>query len=477
MNFREDLLFINPPSAFTSYSGTRVNAVVQVYPILSYACLAAILREKGFKVSILDLGIENEPYKVLDRVLDERTPRIVGITSTTPLFFEAAHISKIIREKFGNQIKMVLGGPHPSALPEESLMTSEFDIVAVGEGDITIVEIAEGKKLSEIKGIYYREGKEIIFTSPRPFIENLDSLPFPALDLFDSKRYKSKLINRETRVTVFMTSRGCAFNCTFCGKDVFGRSLRFKSIRRVIDEIKYTLHLGYQELRITDDQFTTDMQRAKEICKAILKEKLRFTWNLAAGLRADCVDEEFLRLAKQAGLYQVSIGFESGDQKCLDSINKGITLEQSIRAMELVKKVGLESVGFFMFGLPVETEESMRRTIDFAIRLMPDLAKVTITMPMPDSALFKQYEKMGLIKSRDWSLYKLHGGGSVYRHPNLSHETMNRYYHLFYFMFYLNPKWVCKRLIKSIKEKTLLIDIWYGLQTFLPGLLKTRPNR
>ncbi|MBM3245876.1 MAG: radical SAM protein [Candidatus Omnitrophica bacterium] len=476
MVVREDVLLINHPTAFGSYSGTRVNASVQVFPLISYACLAAILREKNFKVSVLDLGIEDEPYRLLDRVLDEKRPRIIGMTSTTALFLEVAELSRMLRKKLGNQVKLVLGGPHPSVLPKESLAASEFDIVAVGEGDMTIVEIAGGKKLSEIKGIYYKEGQEIYATAPRPAIKDLDSLPFPALDMFDIKRYRCpRLVSRKNPMAKVMTSRGCAFNCSFCGKGIFGRSVRYKSPARVIDEIKYDLSLGYQEIHIIDDQFTTDMPRAKEICRLILKEGLKFPWNLAAGLRVNCVDEEFLRLAKRAGLYQVSIGFESGDQACLDSIDKGITLEQGIRAMELVKKVGLESVGFFMFGLPVETEESMKRTINFALKLMPDLAKVTITMPTPDSRLFQQFDRMGLIKSRDWSLYKLHGGGAVYRHPNLSHQVMNRYYDLFYFKFYFNPKWLFKRLMKGIKDKTLGVDLIYALQTFFPGLFKRQP--
>jgi anaerobic magnesium-protoporphyrin IX monomethyl ester cyclase len=478
MNLQEDVLFINPPSAFTTYSGTRLNAVIQAYPILSYACLAAILREKGFSVSVLDLGIEKANFvEILNKVLNERKPRIIGITSTTPLFYEVIKISRMIREKLGDEVKMVLGGPHASALPEESLPATEFDIVVAGEGDLTMVDIACGKPLKDIKGIYYKKDNAIFSTPKRPLIKDLDSLPLPALDLFKIGRYNSRLINRRVPLTKIMTSRGCSFNCHFCGKAVFGRTIRYKSVARVIDEIKHALHLGFQEIHIHDDQFTTDMQRAQDICRAIIKEKLKFPWSLASGLRVDSVNEEFLRLAKEAGLYQVSFGFESGDQRCLDSIDKGITLEQSIRAMKLVKKVGLESIGFFMFGLPAETEASMKKTISFALKLSPDLAKATITMPMPDSRLFQEYTKMGLIRSRDWAQYKFHEGGDVYRHPNLSNKTISRYYHLFYFLFYFNPKWLFKRFIKSIKNRTFFADIVFGFQTFFPRYLNTSSNQ
>lgn len=465
----KDVLLINPPSAFSSYKGTKVSVYVQVYPVLSLACLAAMLRQENFSVSILDLGIEGRPFEVLDSTLDELKPRIVGVTCTTPLYFEATEVGRRVKEKLGNEVTTVIGGPHASALPEECLNTSAFEIVVVGEGDYTMAEIAEGRKLSDIKGIHYRDNSGIRSTPSRERIKDLDSLPFPALDLFDTEKYKcSRLVARKSPVSDLMTSRGCVFNCSFCGKAVYGRRFVPKSPARVIEEIKYMLDLGYKEIRVVDDMFTIDMERAKTICEMILREGLRFPWNLAAGLRVDRVDREFLALAKRAGLYQVSFGFESGDQECLDSIDKGITLEQNARAMEMAREVGLETVGFFMFGLPADTEASMKRTIDFAVKLMPDFAKVTITMPLPDTRLFWDYERKGLIKTRDWTQYRLHGGGDTYAHPNLSHEKMEEYYNRFYRKFYLNPRYLARRAKISLSRGTFFVEVKYGLKTFFP---------
>jgi len=473
MNATKDVLLVNPPSAFGTYKGTKMDVYTQVYPVLSLACLAAMLREKGHNVSIVDLGIESDPFRVLRETLDESRPRVVGVTSTTPLFHEAVQIGSIVREKRGREVTLVLGGPHASALPEECLNLSEFDIVAVGEGDHTLVEIAEGRAASEIQGIYYKNGGEISSTAPRERIRDLDSLPFPALELFDIPRYKSsKLVARKSPFSDLMTSRGCVFNCSFCGKKVFGRRFVPKSPERVIEEIKYTLGMGFREIRNVDDSFTANIDRAKVICEMIIREGLKFPWTLAGGIRVDCVDEEFLRLAKRAGLYQVSFGFESGDQECLDSIGKGITLDKSERAMQMVKKVGLESVGFFMFGLPSETEASMKRTIDFAVKLMPDFAKVTILVPIPDSKIFADWEQEGRIRSRDWSQFKLHGAGVVYQHPNLSHETMQEYYDRFYRKFYLNPKYLARRARIGVSRGTLFLDMYYGAKTFLPQLAR-----
>lgn len=472
----KDILFINMPSAFTAYKGTKLNAGMQVYPLLSYTSLGAVLKGKGFDVAVLDLGIGSEPYKMLDKTLDELKPRTVGFTSTTPLYFEVKEISGIVRKKFDRDVRIVYGGPHATALPEDSLMDAEIDIVVSSEGEETMLEILEGKPLAEIKGIYYKENGKIKFTPPRQLIKDLDTLPFPALDLYDIKRYKCpKFLSKGTPTANMETSRGCPCACTFCNKNISGRPFRKKSPDRVVDEIKYMLQMGVGEIRIIDDQFATDIERAKVICEKIIQAGLKFPWNLGNGVRVDCVDEEFLILAKRAGCYQVGIGFESGDQKSLDGINKGIKIEESVRCMELIRKVGLESVGFFMLGLPDDTEESLKKTVDFALKLMPDYAKVTITIPFPGTALFEDYERRGLIKSRDWTQYNLHRAGKIYTHPHLSYETMKHYYDMFYWKYYLNPRFLSRKIVKSYYEGTLLQDVYYGLQTFFPRLFPAEP--
>jgi anaerobic magnesium-protoporphyrin IX monomethyl ester cyclase len=473
---KKDLVLINPPSAFSAYIGTRINAVFQNYPILGLASLAAVARKNNFDVSILDLGIELDPYKYLEEKLKEMDPSFIGVTSTTPLFPEVSELSRFLRKIMGKKAVLVVGGPHPSALPEDCLKESEFDVVIYGEGEMSLLELLQRKPHKDIKGIYYRDGDKIVSTGIRPMITDLDSLPFPAIDLFDIKRYKCpRVLNRKSPMINFMTSRGCVYECTFCSKNIFGRRFRAKSVDYVLGEIEYCLNQGIQELRFVDDEFTTNMDRAKSVCEGIIRKGLKFPWNLAAGLRVDRVDEEFFKIAKRAGLYQVAFGFESGDQACLDSIKKGILVEQSYKAMSIVKKVkGIETVGFFMFGLPAETEESMKKTMDFALKLMPDMAKVTITIPFPGTEMYKDYENRGLIKSRDWTLYNLHRAGDIYEHPTVSHKLLEEYYDLFYRKFYLNPRYLLNRLVKGIFSGTLIEDIKTGLATFFPKFFKPK---
>ncbi|MFQ5645387.1 MAG: B12-binding domain-containing radical SAM protein, partial [bacterium] len=454
---------------------TRVQAAIQRYPLLSYSMLSAVAREKGFSPVILDMGVEENPYEKLDEMLKKHKPRFVGITSTSPLFFEVADISKRVKKTLGGNVTLIYGGPHATALPEESLNNSDFDLLVYGEGERTLIEIMEGRPWAEINGIYYRQDGKIVSTPPRELIEDLDSLPFPALDLYDLEKYRcAKLISRRWPLSQIETSRGCPHKCSFCNKNISYTKFRKKSPERVIAEMKYMISQGVRELRVIDDQFATNLDRAKEICRLMLKEKLDVVWNMAAGVRADRVDQEFLDIAKRAGCYQVGIGFESGDPEALASINKKLSIEDSIKGMNMIRKSGIESVGFFMLGLPGDTEETMDKTIDFALKLMPDLAKATITMPFPGTDLFDEYDRQGLIKTRNWELYGLHGAGYVYEHPTLSRETLVKYYDKFFRKFYLNPRFLRRRAVNALKNGTLLTDIKYGLQTFFPSIFPAK---
>jgi len=467
-----DILFINPPSSFSAFESTKLEVYRQTYPSLAFMCLSAFVKQAGFSVAVLDLGIEKIPYDLLREKLGELRPRFLGITSATPLFPEAVQISRIGREVLGKEVIIICGGAHVSSLPQESLASSEIDIAVVGEGEETLLEIMQGRKLSQINGICYKEDGRIFTSPPRKFIDDLDSLPFPDFSLYDLKRYHcSKLVSRYSPVLQIETSRGCPNGCTFCSKSVFERKFRTKSAARVVEEMKYFVKNGAAELRIIDDQFAADIDRAKEICQLLIKEKVKIPWCLASGIRVDRVDQEFLDLAKQAGCYQVSIGFESGDQNSLDSINKGITLEQGAKCMAMVKKAGLESIGFFVLGLPADTEASMEKTIDFAGKMMPTYVKSSVMCPYPGSRIFQQYEREGRIKTRDWSKYNRHKMGDIYEHQYLDAPVLKKYMDLFYRRFYLNPRFLWMRFLKSVKEHTFWRDVYYGLKTFLPDII------
>ena len=465
-----DFLLINPPNAFAQYVGSKLNSAVLKYPLIGLASLAAVLRHEGARVAILDLGIVGN-YNGIEKVFEKIKPKYIGFTGTTPLFPKVVELSSKCREILGNEVTLLVGGPHATAVPEESLTSSEIDILIFGEGERTIVEIWKGKKLSEIKGIYYKDNGKIVKTAHRERIESLDELPFLAVDLFDSQNYHSaKALSKATPNFQYESSRGCRGTCTFCNKNISGTQFRPKSPERVVSEIEYILSHGYREIRFVDDQFNADLDRAIKICELIIKKKLKFPWSLASGIRVDSVNEEFFKVAKKSGCYQTGIGFEAGDQAALNSIGKGVTIEQSLKCMSLIRKAGIEAIGFFIFGLPADTEETMEETIRFALKLRPDYAKATILMPFPGTALFRQYESKGLIKTKEWDKYNFHLVNEVYKHPTLEFETLQNYYNKFYREFYLSPHFLYRKLLGSIKNFSLVGNLIFGLQTFFPAV-------
>jgi anaerobic magnesium-protoporphyrin IX monomethyl ester cyclase len=181
------------------------------------------------------------------------------------------------------------------------------------------------------------------------------------------------------------------------------------------------------------------------------------------------VDEELLHKLKRAGCYRVSFGVESGNQRVLDGIKKGIILEQAKHAFALAKKAGIETMGFFMLGLPDDTEETMQETIDFAAELQPDIPKVGILMPLPGTPLYQEWVEKGIIKNFNWEEFVFHAPAKVYQHPNLKYETVFRYYNKFYSQLMLNPRFLFQRLIRDIKTGDLPWDIYYFAKTLRYG--------
>ncbi len=453
------------PSSRVLYSKSKVKVAVSETPSLTFAALAAALQESGHEVRCADLNLTSQPEKVLQQQLEDFSPDYLGINCTTPLYYETQHIASIAKEHNPN-IVVVVGGAHPSSLPESTMMDPNIDIGCIGEGDITMTEIVSGNDWASIKGITYSKNGAITANQPREYIKNLDDLPFPAWNIFDIKAYKSSTLScRNNPVGTIETSRGCPFGCTYCNKSIFGRTFRPKSPARVVDEMEYMLNLGFKEIHINDDGFTTDLNRAKQICDLICQRGLNFPWRLCNGIRVDRVDREFLRKARNAGCYGLAFGVESGDQALLDNIDKGITIEQVRDAFTWAKETGLETTAFFMIGLPGETEQTIQKSINCAISLAPDYAKTSILLPLPGTYLYNSFEQKGYIKSKDWILYNQHNPSGVYDHPNLTWETIHSYYDLFYKRFYLRPDFIWQRFRKHAFSLDLFRDATYMMRT------------
>lgn len=461
-----DVILINPPYSNIIYKNAKIKVGVPVDPLLNLAMLAAAVIEGGYKAGILDLDVEENPYLYLKEEIKKGNPGFVGITFTTPLYEEAKKLALLVKEVKPDAV-LVAGGAHATTFPREILEESVFDIVAVGEADFIMRDLLNQKDRKNIKGLVFKENGGIIDTGRADYIDNLDSLPFPAWQLYDISKYKRvSLSNRKSPPGYLETSRGCPWGCVFCNKNIQGRKFRPKSPGRLVDEIEYMLKAGFAEINILDDTFSTDIKRAKAICDEIIRRGLKFPWHPLNGIRVDCVDKELFIKMKRAGCYKVSFGIESGNQDVLSKINKGTKLQQVRDAVRWARQVGFETFGYFMIGLPGDTEETIKDTIRFAKELKLDIAKFNITIPLPGTRLFDEWDKSGLIKTKDWGKYNFYSPShELYDHPTLSHEKIAEYYKKAYRSFYFSPSYLARRFVRSLKFGTFFRDIRLSLQT------------
>jgi radical SAM superfamily enzyme YgiQ (UPF0313 family) len=460
------ILLIIPSYRSVIYRNVKVRVGRIDSPLLGLPVLAGVLLRAGHEVKILDCNVvENSDTTVANEIKSFR-PQFAGITIVTPLFMEMENIARVIK-KTDASVTIIVGGPHASALPEETLANAPVDIVVVGEGDESIVEIVQGQPLPSIAGIVYRHKGQMFRTGQRSPLTNLDNLPFPAWHLYDLKKYAtSPLMARKSPAGWIETSRGCPYNCCFCNKSVFGRNFRAKSPVRTVDEMQYMLSLGFKEIHIADDMFTTDVERVKQICDLIISRGLRFPWATVTGIRVDRGDEEMFSKLARAGCYRIYLGIESGNQDILDRVGKGITHDQVRTTIRMIRTTGMEICGFFMLALPGETEKTMRETIDLACTLDLDFAKVSITTPLPATTLFNELDAAGRIKTKDWSKYNLYmPANSLYDHPTVTWDTVQREFDQFYRRFYLRWSYFIKTFMRGIRTGRLLNYIEYFFKT------------
>lgn len=401
---------------------------------LGLAYLAAALEKAGHQVRIVDAKAESLSIdKVVLRV-KEFNPRIVGISSSTPDFC----VSKLLAEKIksAGDYTVLIGGPHVSAIPEETMQESCFDYGVIGEGEETVVELASalsegnGRNLADIKGIAFRDGKGFIRTQPRPYIEDLDSIPLPARYLLPGiTRYRYSWYRKLPTATI-ITTRGCPYQCVFCDRAVFGNRLRARSIPNILDEIELLVRkYKVRGLDIVDDLFVASPERISDFCSGLLERGLKVAWSCLS--RTDIVSEGILKLMKEAGCWQIAYGIESGSQEVLRRIKKNITLKNIEDAVSWTQAVGIRRVGLFILGLPGDNEENMNHTLRFSNSLNLDRAVFFIAQPYPGSEMFKTALAKG----------------------EIAREVPYRYYHKYFF-----PKKL-PYLTEGVNE-SLLLKYW-----------------
>ena len=409
----------------------RVLLINPFYPIsetpsppLGLSYLAGALSAAGVEVKILDLVVFPYSRPQLQTLIESFKPGLIGLTAVTMSFDGAMDVVKDIKA-INPDILTVMGGPHVSFCARETLeQYPELDVIVIGEGERTAVELCRrvdnGLDLADVRGIAYRGETEIHRTAPGEPIENLDELPLPDRGLLPLGRYRA--LNMPISIT---TSRGCPFKCIFCvGRKMVGARIRYRSPEKVVDELQHLNTLKFPQINIADDLFTANKNHCIGVCDEIIKRDLKLTWTSFA--RVDTVSDEVLRKMKAAGCNAVSFGIESANPRILKTIKKGITLDQVEEAVVMCQRAGITPYASFILGLPGETPETIKETMDFGERLKGlGLAYgFHLLAPFPGTEIRDRCDQYGIqILTNNWSRY--HANRAIVETPTVKHRMLD----------------------------------------------------
>lgn len=471
------IVFLTPPLSLKARYGSWAKAG-NAMPSLGIISLAAVTRQEGFDSQVIEATARDlDQEQVLQRI-KEIKPCYIGLSAPTFSIGTAAQLARQIKQ-IDKEVVIIVGGPHISAAPRETMERFlDFDVGVIGEGELTIVEVLKalenGKKLEEVKGIIYRGGKSedrrervpVHLTSPREQIEDLNQLPFPAHDLlegFPRAFHPPPFKMARFPAASIVTSRGCPNRCTFCDRSVFGNRCRAFSAEYIITWMKELVRrYGIKELLIEDDTFVMFKSRLVEICEGMLREGLDLSWSCLG--RVDMVTPEIVKLMHKAGCWEIGYGIESGVQHILDLEEKKISLAQVEQAVAWTKEAGILTKGFFMIGHPLETEETMNKTIDFAKKIPLDDISVMMLTPFPGSELYETAHHYGTFNN-DWD--KMNLLQPVFIPKGLDEEKLNSYTRKMLKEFYLRPRIIWGYLLRMFKHPGTFFRILKGFYAFL----------
>lgn len=468
------VILVNPPLGREERYG-KLAIGGSYMPPLGLSYLASSLKENGFEVFIVDcealsLSVEKGSTHILGL-----GPDFIGITSTTVSVNHAARLALCLK-KTKKEIPIILGGSHVTVIAEETMQKfPQFDIGVLGEGELTIVELLKaleaGDSLDEVRGLIVRVDKDLVkVTEPREVIEDLDKLPFPALDLLpDLTRYYRPSVFGFKKLPAgsLITSRGCPGRCSFCNQGPFGKRYREHSAGYVMEMIKVLYYkYGVRDIAIYDGTFGINKKRFVLLCEMLIKEGLDLVWSSNA--RVDLITLENLRLMKRAGCWSVAYGIESGAQEIIDFLQKGIKIDEVRRVLDMTRKAGIVTKGYFMLGAPMETEETMQKTLDFVLTSSLDLVTMNNYTPLPGTKDYDRVSEYGKF-NKDWRLLNEHNivfvpNGLTARQIDHSIRKITR-------RFYLRPRIILYYLKMAFIPRNFIL-LFKGFLAFMKFIVK-----
>ncbi|MFC1846950.1 B12-binding domain-containing radical SAM protein [Chloroflexota bacterium] len=398
---------------------------------IGLAYIGAVLHEAGYDISAIDLNAAPVDMAKITQIFERASPPILAISTSTPTHLNGLAFARLAKEA-NPEIKVVMGGPHASILYEEVVMEKEVDIVVRGEGEYTMLEVADclirkRGNLASVKGIAYKDNGAIRVTDKRPFIKDPDELSFPARNLFPFDLY-------ELPNTVLASRGGCPFACHFCAvNNIWGRTRRYRNPEKVVSEIFSVIDtFGFKEagkITFLDDAFGLDRELTKSLCRLLKQLRLSIPLSWRCTTRVDLVDAELITEMWDAGCCGIHYGIEAGSQKILDSIGKKTNLDQIRRAVDLTLSFGMDTLCAFMFPHPEDTEQTIREQKQFMKELteMGANTYLSLTVPYPGTYLYEKADRLG-IKILTKNLDKYDGENLIITTKNLSKERLQFLY-------------------------------------------------
>lgn len=443
------ICLINPPNTYELIGNDPVIIKDQqgCYPPLGILYTSSYINQKGqHHVDVVDSQGEKLNHAQTAEKVASLKPDLIGLTAMTFTLVDCKLVMDELRKRLPG-VPIMVGGPHTSIYSEETLSPNSLgaDYVVVGEGEITVNELATDLEMGKPKGNIYRQTN---------FIQDLDELPFADYDAVNIHNYYSVLAEETPSLTLF-TSRGCPFACAYCDRPALGKGFRPQGAQRVVNEMESLEKRGAKEIFFYDDTFSVSMKRVNEICDEYIKRHLTIKWDIRT--RVNVVNEELLKKMKLAGCVRIHFGVESGNPRIVRTMNKGVSIKQVEDAFDICHRVGIKTLAYFMMGNPGETLDDVKETLALSKRIKPDFMQMTILSPFPATKYYLDALRDGVLTCDVWKEYALKINDDfrppLWSQPGgiYSRSELESHLRWFYGQFYLNPKFIFERM-KEIRN-------------------------
>ncbi len=439
----QTIVFVEPPYVCWDRRMDRVREGEEEIPGIGTLVLAAVARQRGHTVYIVDGKRAGKPLDDVVASVVALRPDHVGISATTISITNAASIATRLKEQVPGVV-VTVGGPHVSAIPESTLQRfAGFDYGIIGEGERSyfalIDALASAAPLRGVPGLVYREGGAVCKNPAAPYLDgnDLDQLPEPAWDLVADfpLRFQPNVFNyRATPVASLVTSRGCPFSCTFCDRSTSGRRGRFHGVDYVMRLCHDLVERGVRHVLFYDDLFTVNRPRVVELCERFLEAGFKFTWSCNS--HPNLLDPKTLQLMRRAGCWQIAYGIESGSQRVLDVVKHEVRIPRMLETLRQTRAAGIRVKGLLMMAHPTEDEASLAETVEFLRTAPIDLAQITKFTPYPGTPSYATVRERGTF-NEDWE--RMNAMNWVFVPNGLTPEVLERYFRLAYRTFYSRP--------------------------------------